>query len=295
MVKSMTAFARCTETTPTKNITVEMKSVNNRYLDCSVKISRIFSFLEDKVRKYVSESGISRGKLDIYIGVELTQDTGTLIEVDGAYAQSYVDALRSLRDMFSLKDDITTMSVAQNREVFSVVKKEEDMEEAWLEIKPVLDKTIAEFIRVREEEGEKLKSDILEKLARIEELKKTIAAYSETDVKNYRERFEGRIRQAIADSGVELNESLILTECAIYADRVAIDEEMVRLDCHFDSFRKIFAESTPIGRKIDFLLQEINREINTTGSKCNNADIAAVVVEVKSELEKIREQIQNIE
>ena len=187
------------------------------------------------------------------------------------------------------------MTVAQNREIFTVIKKEEDIEAAWLEIKPVLDEAIAEFVKVREAEGEKLKADILDKLSKIEGLKKTIEEYSETDVKNYRERFEGRLRQAIADSGVEVNESLILTECAIYADRVAIDEEMVRLNCHFDSFRKIFEESTPIGRKIDFLLQEINREINTTGSKCNNADIAAVVVEVKSELEKIREQIQNIE
>ncbi|MBQ7821342.1 MAG: YicC family protein [Clostridia bacterium] len=295
MIKSMTAFARCTETTPTKNITVELKSVNNRYLDCTVKISRVFSFLEDKVRRYVSECGISRGKLDVYIGVEVTEDTGTLVDIDSAYAESYINALKALRDKFSLKDDISTMTVAQNREIFTVVKKEEDMEAAWLEIKPILDQAIAEFIKVREAEGEKLKADILDKLAKIESLKKTIEAYSETDVKNYRERFENKLRQAIADSGVELNESLILTECAIYADRVAVDEEMVRLNCHFDSFRKIFEESTPIGRKIDFLLQEINREINTTGSKCNNADIAAVVVEVKSELEKIREQIQNLE
>ncbi len=295
MVRSMTAFARQTQSTPTKNITVEIKSVNNRYLDCSVKISRVFSFLEDRVRRYIQECGINRGKLDVYVGVEVTEDTGTSIDIDTAYAESYINALKNLRDKFSLLDDISTMRVAQNKDIFTVVKQEEDLELAWLEIKPCIDAALADFIKVREAEGEKLKADILEKLAKIEKLKEKIAAYSETDIKNYRERFETKLRQAIADSGVELNESLVLTECAIYADRVAIDEEMVRLDCHFDAFKKIFEENTPIGRKIDFLLQEINREINTTGSKCNNADIAAVVIEVKSELEKIREQIQNIE
>jgi uncharacterized protein (TIGR00255 family) len=295
MVRSMTAFARCTKSTPTKNITVELKSVNNRYLDCSVKVSRVFSFLEDRIRKYVSECGISRGKLDVYVGVEITEDSGTLVDIDKAYAESYIEALKKLRDSFGLADDITTMSVAANREIFKVVKEEADAELAWLEIKPAIDEAVADFIKAREEEGEKLKSDILEKLAKIEKLKKTIEEYSETDIKNYRERFETKLRQIISDSGVELNESLVLTECAIYADRVAIDEEMVRLDCHFSSFKNILEENNPTGRKIDFLLQEINREINTTGSKCNNADIASVVVEVKSELEKIREQIQNIE
>jgi uncharacterized protein (TIGR00255 family) len=243
----------------------------------------------------VSECGISRGKLDVYVGVEITEDSGTLVDIDKAYAESYIEALKKLRDSFGLADDITTMSVAANREIFKVVKEEADAELAWLEIKPAIDEAVADFIKAREEEGEKLKSDILEKLAKIEKLKKTIEEYSETDIKNYRERFETKLRQIISDSGVELNESLVLTECAIYADRVAIDEEMVRLDCHFSSFKNILEENNPIGRKIDFLLQEINREINTTGSKCNNADIASVVVEVKSELEKIREQIQNIE
>ncbi len=295
MVRSMTAFARCTQSTPTKNITVELKSVNNRYLDCNVKISRIFSYLEDRVRRYMSECGINRGKLDVYVGVEVTEAANTSIDIDKAYAESYINALKSLRDGFALKDDISVMSVAANRDIFTVIKEEEDAELAWLEIKPVLDNAIKEFIKVREIEGEKLKSDILDKLSKIEEYKKVIAAYSETDIKNYRERFENRLRSAISDSGVELNESLVLTECAIYADRVAIDEEMVRLDCHFSAFKAMLKENEPVGRKIDFLLQEINREINTTGSKCNNADIASVVVLVKSELEKIREQIQNIE
>ena len=148
---------------------------------------------------------------------------------------------------------------------------------------------------MREVEGEKLKADILGKLAGIEAIKARIAEYSETDIKTYRERFEAKLKQALADSRIDLNESLVLTECAIYADRVAIDEEMVRLDCHFTAFKEILNENVPVGRKLDFLLQEINREINTTGSKCNNVEIAALVVEVKSELEKIREQIQNIE
>lgn len=295
MVRSMTAFSRHVENTPGKNITVELKSVNNRYLDCSVKISRAFSFLEDKVRKYISEYGISRGKLDVYISIEITESSGTLVDVDTEYAKSYISSLEKLRDTFGLKDDISVMSVAQNREIFTVTRKEDDIEAAWLEIKPALDKALCEFVKAREIEGEKLKADILDKLAGIEKIKAKIAKYSDEETKTYRVRFENRLRQILSDSGVELNESLVLTECAIWADKISIDEEMVRLDCHFASFRDILSQNAPAGRKLDFLLQEINREINTTGSKCNNADIASMVVEIKSELEKIREQIQNLE
>ena len=295
MIRSMTAFSRCFESTGSKIITVELKSVNNRYLDCSVKVSRAFSFLEDKIRKYVSECGISRGKLDVYVGVEVTEDSGALVDIDTSFAESYINALKKLRDTFGLNDDISVMTVAQNREIFTVTRKEEDVEAAWQELLPILDKAVSEFIAMRESEGEKLKADILGKLEGIEKIKAKIADYSETDIKTYRERFEAKLKQALADSRIDLNESLVLTECAIYADRVAIDEEMVRLDCHFTAFKEILTENIPVGRKLDFLLQEINREINTTGSKCNNAEIAALVVEVKSELEKIREQIQNIE
>ena len=297
MIRSMTAFGRAVRngTPDGKNITVELKSVNNRYLDCNVKISRIYSFLEDRIRQYVQAAGISRGKLDVYITVDIVENVGMTFDIDAALARSYITALERLRDEFGLADDISVMTVAQNRDLFSVRKPEEDTESDWLIIKPVLDEAIAAFLAVRGAEGERLKADILTKLEKIEGLAAEIKALSETDIASYRAKFEARLRQLLADNAVELNPSLVLTECAIYADRVAIDEELVRLDCHFKAFRSILESDEPVGRKLDFLLQEINRETNTIGSKASNAQIASLVVETKSELEKIREQIQNIE
>ncbi len=297
MIRSMTAFGRAVKNAEDegKNITVELKSVNNRYLDCNVKISRAYSFLEDRVRQYVQSKGISRGKLDVYVGVEVVENVGMTIALDKALAESYIAALRSLRDEFNLTDDISVMTVAQNREIFTVTKPEADMERDWLSIQPVLDEAISAFLKVREVEGEKLKADILDKLAKIEGIVAKIKTLSEDDVAAYHTKFTTRLNSLLADNMVELNPQMVLTECAIYADRVAIDEELVRLGCHFDAMREIFKSDEPVGRKLDFLMQEMNRETNTIGSKCSNVEIAALVVDVKSELEKIREQIQNIE
>jgi len=297
MIRSMTAFGRAVKygTEDGKNITVELKSVNNRYLDCNVKISRAYSFLEDRVRQYIQASGISRGKLDVYVGVEVVENVGMTVGLDSALAESYIAALRELRDKFELKDDISVMTVAQNRDIFNITKPEEDAERDWQIIKPVIDEAVAAFIAVREAEGEKLKADILDKLVKIEGIAEKIKAYSEEDIASYKNKFETRLKNLLDDNMVELNPQMVLTECAIYADRVAIDEELVRLGCHFTAMREIFASREPVGRKLDFLMQEMNRETNTIGSKCSNVEIAALVVEVKSELEKIREQIQNIE
>ncbi len=297
MIRSMTAFGRAVKTgTPDgKNITVELKSVNNRYLDCTVKISRAYSFLEDRIRQYVQANGISRGKLDVYVGVEVVENVGMTIDIDRALAKSYIDALKALRDEFGLADDISVMTVAQNRDIFNITKPEEDAERDWLSIKPVLDEAIAAFLKVRETEGERLKADILEKLVKIEGIVSEIKQHSEDDITNYRTKFEARLKTLLADNAVELNPNMVLTECAIFADRVAIDEEIVRLGCHFNAMREIFTSDEPVGRKLDFLMQEMNRETNTIGSKASNPEIAAMVVEIKSELEKIREQLQNIE
>ncbi len=297
MVRSMTAFGRAVKQNASdgKNITVELKSVNNRYLDCSVKISRIYSFLEERVRQYVQTKGISRGKLDVYIGVEVVENVGMTIDIDRALAKSYIDALRVLRDEFGLKDDISVMSVAQNRDIFNVRKPEEDTESDWLVIKPALDEAIEAFLAVREAEGERLRADIFDKMCKIEAIVDKINTYSEEENAAYRKKFEARLTALLADNQVELNPSMVLTECAIHADRVAIDEEIVRLKSHFVAMRDIFKSDEPIGRKLDFLMQEMNRETNTIGSKACSTDIATLVVEIKSELEKIREQIQNIE
>ena len=297
MIRSMTAFGRAVRngTPDGKNITIELKSVNNRYLDITIKLPRIYSFLEDRVRQYIQSRGISRGKLDVYIGVDVVENVGMTVEVDRALAESYINALKRLRDEFGLPDDITVMKVAENRELFNVIKPEEDAEADWQMILPVLQEAVDAFISVREVEGEKLKADILSKVDRIEGFAAEIKRLSEADAAVYRAKFEARLKSLIDDNQIELNPNLVLTECAIYADRVAIDEELVRLSCHFDALRKIFDSDEPVGRKLDFLLQEINRETNTIGSKAMDAEIAALVVETKSELEKIREQIQNIE
>ena len=297
MIRSMTAFGRATRSgTPDgKNITVELKSVNNRYLDCSVRISRAYSFLEDRVRQYVQANGISRGKLDVYIGVEVVGSVGTEVGLDLELARSYLDALYKLRDEFGLTDDISVMKVAENRDIFTVKRPDEDAERDWLIIKPVLDEAISAFLKVRAVEGEKLKADILTKLSKIEELAAKIKERSEEDISSYRKKFEQRLTKLLSDNSVELSPQLVLTECAIYADRVAIDEELVRLGCHFEAMKSIFESDEPVGRKLDFLLQEINRETNTIGSKASDTLIASYVVEIKSELEKIREQVQNIE
>ena len=255
----------------------------------------MYSFLEDRIRQYVQQSGIARGKLDVYIGVEVVENVGMTIDIDRALAQSYINALKALRDEFGLPDDISVMKVAQYRDIFTVTKPEEDAERDWLLIKPVLDEAIAAFVKVREAEGERLKADIMDKLEKIEGLVAKIKEFSEDDISSYKTKFETRLKTLLADNAVELNPNMVLTECAIYADRVAIDEELVRLGCHFTAMREIFEANEPIGRKLDFLMQEMNRETNTIGSKASNVDVAAIVVDIKSELEKIREQIQNIE
>lgn len=295
MFRSMTAFGRARETVNGKDITAEIKSVNNRYFDCSVKITKLYSFLEDKIKQYLQTKGISRGKIEVYVGVDLLEQDGIEINLDTAYAQSYINALYKLRDTFDLKDDITVSRVASNKDIFTVKKPEDDIEKDWADIKAVLDVAIDQFIERRNTEGEKLCENIKEKIANIKEYLKVIEANSENDIKGYSKKLEDRILKFLNDNSVQIDEQRILTEVAIFADKVAIDEELVRLGSHFSAFDDIVASNEPSGRKLDFLLQEMNRETNTIGSKASNTETAHLVVNIKNELEKIREQIQNIE
>ena len=294
MANSMTAFGRAVKTVNNKNITVELKSVNSRYLDPTVKISRPFSFLEEKVKSKLS-AAITRGKVEIYVGIDQIGSPDTHITLDRPYLENYLTVLQNLKEVYGLKDDISVMQVAQNKEIFTVERPEVDMEAVWADVAPVVDEAIAGFIAMRHAEGERLKTDLMQKKAHLMELVAIVAEASRRSVESYRDRFLARLRQIIGDLSVEIDEGRILTECAIYTDKVAIDEELVRLSSHFATFDEIFRSEEPIGRKLDFLLQEMNRETNTIGSKCIDADIAKVVVDMKSELEKIREQIQNIE
>ena len=295
MFKSMTAFARARQSVNGKDITVEIKSVNNRYFDCSVKISRLYSFLEDKVKQHIQANGISRGKVEVYISVDVLEQQGVEIELDTAYAQSYINALYKLRDTFGLYDDITTCKIASNRDIFNVKKPEDDIEGDWQDIRTVVDVALAEFLNRRATEGENLLRNIREKIDNIKGFVSQIAKNSETDTKEYANKLEERIVKFLDDKSIQIDPQRILTEVAIFADKIAIDEELVRLDSHFDAFEEIVASNEPAGRKLDFLVQEMNRETNTMGSKASNANTAHLVVNIKNELEKIREQIQNIE
>ena len=297
MLKSMTAFgrARSMSSDNSLDITAEIKSVNSRYMDCSVKISHAYSFLEERVRAYLSECGIVRGKVEVYIGVDVIESTGMKVSLDSEAARSYIECLESLRDTFGLKDDISVMRVAANRDLFIVQKPEDDAERDWIEVRAVLDKAIAEFDAMRVREGENLCRDLLSKCDGIKALADQVKVLSEADIAGYPAKLEARIRQMLKDFDVETTEARILTEAAIFADKAAIDEELVRLASHFDAFREIISSTEAAGRKLDFLVQEINRETNTIGSKAGNAEIAHLVVDMKTEIEKIREQIQNLE
>ena len=297
MLKSMTAFGRARSLSPdgALDITAEIKSVNSRYLDASVKITRMYSYLEERIKTFLSDAGITRGKVEVYVGIDVIKQSGVEVMLDTEAAESYITALKTLRDTFGLSDDISVMSVAANRELFTVKKPEDDIERDWQAVLPVLREAAERFTAMRVREGENLCRDLVAKAAGIKECAEQIKCLSEKDIAVYPAKLENRIKQLLGDFDVEIAEQRILTEAAIYADRAAIDEEIVRLGSHFSAFDEIINSSEPSGRKLDFLVQEINREINTIGSKAGNSEIAHLVVNMKTELEKIREQIQNLE
>ena len=295
MIKSMTAFGRAKREGETKNITVELKSVNSRYFDCSVKMPRAYIFLEERIKNYVQKNAIGRGKVDVFLTVESLKTENVSVGIDEGYAKSYVEALRALRDTFGLSDDISVMTVARNQDVFSYARADEDLEAEWEAIREVLDEAISGFVEMRTVEGKKAEDDIKAKIEQVREYAAEVEEISNTDTVGYRDKLEARLRAILDDNNVAIDENRLLTECAVWADKIAIDEELVRLRSHFGAFYDIINSPEPSGRKLDFLMQELNRETNTIGSKANNARIARIVVNMKGELEKIREQIQNIE
>ena len=295
MIKSMTAFGRGKFESEKLSLTVEMKSVNSRFFDCSVKLPRAYLYLEEKIKSFVQKNATSRGKVDIYISQDVRASDIGEISVDLALASKYIEALRSLKDTFGLRDDISVMSVARNQELFKSVHAEADTDEDWQIISCALEEAISGYLAMREAEGERIKLDITAKLERIRELSAEVERISETDTVGYRDKLEAKLRKILDDNSIEIDEQRLLTECAVWCEKIAIDEELVRLRSHFDAFYEILSLAEPSGRKLDFLVQELNRETNTIGSKCNNAKIARIVVDMKGEIEKIREQIQNIE
>ena len=295
MIKSMTAFGRAKREGEKKDITVEIKSVNSRFFDCNVKIPRAYVFLEERIKNYVQKNAVGRAKVDVFVTIDRhTSEIGKL-SIDEGYAESYIAALRELGERFSLKDDISIMSVARNQDIFTAEREEEDLEEDWEVLRSVLDEAIAGYTAMRAEEGRKAEDDIKGKIEAVRAYADEVEKISAEDTVGYRDKLEARLRQILADNSVTVDENRLLTECAVWADKIAIDEELVRLRSHFGAFYDIIALPEPSGRKLDFLMQELNRETNTIGSKANNARIARIVVNMKGELEKIREQVQNIE
>lgn len=294
MIKSMTAFGRAVAEGADKDITVEIRSVNSRYFDCNVRLPRAYSFMEEKIKAYVQRA-VSRAKVDISVTVENHgTDLGT-VDVDLDLAREYVDALRRLQSELGLPDDITTMKVAANRDLFTYTHPAADVDGEWARVEAVLATALADYSAMREAEGQKTEADVKEKLEKVKEYAASVAEISRGDIVGYRDRLEARLRAILGEGGIVPDEARLLTECAVFADKIAIDEEIARLGSHFEAFYDICRAGEPAGRKLDFLMQEMNRETNTIGSKAGNARIAHLVVEMKAELEKIREQIQNIE
>ena len=295
MIRSMTGFGRARTEAEDFDLTVEIRAVNSRYLDLTVKSPRVLASFEDRIKTYLQKQVTSRGKVDVSIQMERhTADVGT-VGVDLSLARGYLDALRTLSRELGIADDITVSRLAANRDIFTYAHTEEDAEALWARLLPVLAEAGKEFLAARTAEGERTAADLLAKIDGVAAMADRVEALSEADKAGYRQRLEARFRQIIGDVGVPVDESRLLTEVAAFSDRIAIDEELVRLRSHFVAFRELFASEEPAGRRLDFLMQELNRETNTIGSKAQNAEIAHLVVAMKGELEKIREQVQNIE
>ncbi|HIY53671.1 MAG TPA: YicC family protein [Candidatus Agathobaculum merdavium] len=288
----MTGYGRAKEVRDGKTITVELRAVNHRYLDCTVKAPRQYGFLDDAVKK-AAAARIARGKVEIFVGVEVEEGGDVAVTVNHQLAKRYLDALHDLSETYGLRDDVTVMSLAKLPDVLGSERIEQDAEAMTREVLAVFQQACDGFDQMREREGEKLAEDVRNRCAAIERMVGEVETRSPERVKEYREKLLARMQEVLADTSID--ETRILTEAAIYADKTAVDEETVRLRSHLHQMDGMLKETQPIGRKLDFLVQEMNREANTIGSKANDVTLARIVVDIKSEIEKIREQIQNIE
>ncbi len=292
MVKSMTGYGRAVETVNGREFTVEIRSVNNRYLDCTVKMPRNISFAEDAVKQMVKAS-VSRGKVDVFITINAEGTSDVQISLNKPVLEGYLNAMRQMCAEYALVNDISVTALAKMPEVFVVDKPDTDEEQLKQDLLSVVEKAIASYNAMRATEGAALENDLRTRGATILNLVTQVEQASPQTVADYRRRLEEKMREILQDKA--LDESRILTEAAIFADKVAVDEETVRLRSHLEQMNSMLDAGGAVGRKLDFLIQEMNREANTTGSKCTDVKIARIVVEIKAELEKIREQTQNLE
>ena len=292
MVKSMTGYGRAVETVNGREFTVELRSVNNRYLDCTVKLPRSLTFAEEAVKQAVKAT-ISRGKVDVFITVRSEGAPDVKISLNAAMVEGYLTAMKQMVSDYGVQDDISVSIISRMPEVFTVEKPEVDEQQLLADLLGVVNKALTAYDAMREAEGKALENDLRSRGNTILELVSQVEAGNGQTVSDYRIRLENKLKEVLANTAID--ESRILTEAAIFADKVAVDEETVRLRSHLEQMNNMLTNGGAIGRKLDFLLQEMNRESNTIGSKCSDVRLARIVVDIKAELEKIREQTQNIE
>ena len=292
VVKSMTGYGRAVETVNGREFTVEIRSVNNRYLDCTIKLPRMLSFAEDAVKQAVKAS-VSRGKVDVYVSQRSEEASDVRVTLNSALAASYVSAMRQMAQKLKIREDISVALVSKMSDVFTVDKPQVDEEQLQEDLLEVVKKALSSYDAMRSREGQALKNDLSSRGNTIRELVRQVEEGNAQTVIDYRTRLYNKLKEVLESTAID--ESRILTEAAIFADKVAVDEETVRLRSHLEQMDAMLESGGAIGRKLDFLLQEMNREANTIGSKCTDVRLARVVVDIKAELEKIREQTQNIE
>jgi uncharacterized protein (TIGR00255 family) len=290
----MTGFGRCEAEINGREITVEIKSVNHRYFEFSCRTPRGYGFLDDKLKSYVN-SRVSRGKIDMFVTVGANDEAPSQVTVNHQLVSGYINAMKEISDTYGVENDVTVVSLSRFPDVFTVHKPAEDEEQITNDVLSVAKTALDSFISMRETEGEKMKADILSRANTILSIVGEIEERSPQTVAEYEERLLERIKQTLEDYEVEIDEQRVLTEVAVFSDKVAVAEETVRLRSHFEQLEKFLEYDEPVGRKIDFIIQEMNREANTIGSKVQDAVLAHKVVDIKSEIEKIREQVQNIE
>ena len=295
MIRSMTGYGRAQRVYGSRTVTIELRSVNNRYLDCTVKMPRAYISAEDALKGRI-QALVARGKVDVFVTVVSAGDKSVTVTVNEPLAKAYLEALYQLSQLDErkqLQEDCTITELARFPDVLTAEKGEEDLEELKEQLLAVLEEAVDDFSAMRTREGDKLRDDILSRAGRIEELVAMVEERSPGIVADYRARLSAKMAEVLQNT--QIDESRILTEAAIYADKVAVDEETVRLKSHLSQLRQMLSQGGAVGRKLDFLIQEFNREANTIGSKCNDIETTRCVVDIKAEIEKIREQVQNIE
>lgn len=288
----MTGYGRSRQVLDGREITVEIRSVNHRYLEYSARIPRMYGYLEEKLKTFL-QSSVSRGKVEVTVTIQNLTGGDTVVQINQALAKGYLDAMRSQAEYLGLKDDLTLSTLTRFNDVFTLQKLEEDQQVIWNSVQQVARQALDQFLEMRRREGERLKLDLLQKLELLNGHVAAVEEQSPKTVAAYRERLLQKMEELLADRCID--QQRILLEAGLYAEKIAVDEETVRLKSHLEQFAQMMEQSGPVGRKLDFLVQEINRETNTIGSKAQDLAVTRRVVEMKSEIEKIREQIQNIE